>query len=71
MYGRRITFNQSAQAGLREISIDTDTNTISGADEIYIKGVRLSLILNDIYDNFRNLAAVPGNYSRGYHSQWR
>ena len=71
MYGRRITFNQSAQAGLREISIDTDTNTISGANEIYIKGVRLSLILNDIYDNFRNLAAVPGNYSRGYHSQWR
>ena len=71
MYGRRITFNQSAQAGLREISIDTDTNTISGADEIYIKGVRLSYILNDIYDNFRNLAAVPGNYSRGYHSQWR
>lgn len=71
MYGRRITFNQSAQAGLREISIDTDTNTISGADEIYIKGVRLSYILNDIYDNFRNLGAVPGNYSRGYHSQWR
>lgn len=71
MYGRRITFNQSAQAGLREIAIETDTNTISGADEIYIKGVRLSYILNDIYDNFRNLAAVPGNYSRGYHSQWR
>ena len=71
MYGRRITFNQSAQAGLREISIETDTNTIHGIDEIYIKNVRLSLILNDIYDNFRNLAAVPGNYSRGYHSQWR
>ena len=71
MYGRRITFNQSAQAGLREISIDTDTNTISGADEIYIKGLRLSYILNDIYDNFRNLGAVQGNYSRGYHSQWR
>lgn len=71
MYGRRITFNQSAQAGLREIAIETDTNTISGADEIYIKGVRLSYILNDIYDNFRNLGAVPGNYSRGYHNQWR
>lgn len=70
MYGRRITFNQSAQAGLREISIDTDTNTISGADEIYIKGVRLSLILNDIYDNFRNLDH-DGNYKRGYYSRWR
>lgn len=70
MYGRRITFNQSAQAGLREISIDTDTNTISGADEIYIKGVRLSYILNDIYDNFRNLDH-DGNYKRGYYSRWR
>ena len=71
MYGQKITFNQSAQGGLREIAIDTDAHSISGLDEIYIKNVRLSLILNDIYDNFRNLAAVPGNYSRGYHSQWR
>lgn len=71
MYGQRITFNQSAQGGLREVAIDTDAHSISGLDEIYIKNVRLSLILNDIYDNFRNLAAVPGNYSRGYHSQWR
>ena len=70
MYGRRITFNQSAQAGLREIAIETDTNTISGADEIYIKGVRLSYILNDIYDNFRNLDH-DGNYKRGYYSRWR
>ena len=71
MYGQRITFNQSAQDGVKEISINTNTYTLSGLDEIYIKNVRLSLILNDIYDNFRNLAAVPGNYSRGYHSQWR
>ena len=71
MYGRRITFNQSAQGGLRELAIETDTNTISGVDEILIQGVRLSYILNDIYDNFRNLAAVPGNYSRGYYSKWK
>ena len=71
MYGRRITFNQSAQAGLRELTIETDTNTISGVDEILIQGVRLSYILNDIYDNFQNLAAVPGNYSRGYYSKWK
>lgn len=70
MYGRLITFNQSAQAGLREITIETDTNTIKGIDEIYIQGVRLSYILNDIFDNFRNLAAVPGNYSRGYYTNW-
>ena len=71
MYGRRITFNQSAQAGLRELTIETDTNTISGVDEILIQGVRLSYILNDIFENFRNLAAVPGNYSRGYYSKWK
>lgn len=71
MYGGRITFNQSAQKGLREISIDTNTNTIHGIDEILIQGVRLSYILNDIYDNFRNLGAVAGNYSRGYYSKWK
>lgn len=71
MYGRVITFNQSAQGGLREISISTDTNTISGVDEILIQGVRLSYILNDIYDNFRNLGAVAGNYSRGYYQNWK
>lgn len=70
MYGRRITFNQSAQAGLREISINTDTNTITGVDEILIQGVRLSYILNDIYDNFRNLDH-DGNYRRGYYSKWK
>ena len=71
MYGRVITFNQSAQGGLREISISTDTNTISGVDEILIQGVRLSYILNDIYDNFRNLGAVAGNYSRAYYQKWK
>lgn len=70
MYGQRITFNQSAQEGLREISIDTNTNSVYGIDEIYIQNVRLSYILNDIYDNFRNLGAVPGNYSRGYYTNW-
>lgn len=71
MYGRVITFNQSAQPGLKEITVDTTTHTISGVGEILIQGVRLSYILNDIYDNFRNLGAVQGNYSRGYYSKWK
>lgn len=71
MYGQRITFNQSAQAGLKEIAIDTGNHSITGVDEIVIQGVRLSYILNDIYDNFRNLGAVDGNYSRGYYSKWK
>ena len=71
MYGQRITFNQSAQGGLKEIAIDTGNHSITGVDEIVIQGVRLSYILNDIYDNFRNLGAVQGNYSRGYYSKWK
>ena len=71
MYGQRITFNQSAQDGLKEIAIDTGNHSITGVDEIVIQGVRLSYILNDIYDNFRNLGAVAGNYSRGYYSKWK
>lgn len=71
MYGQKITFNQSAQAGLKEIAIDTGNHSITGVDEIVIQGVRLSYILNDIYDNFRNLGAVAGNYSRGYYTKWK
>ena len=71
MYGQRITFNKSAQAGLKEIAIDTGNHSITGVDEIVIQGVRLSYILNDIYDNFRNLGAVAGNYSRGYYAKWK
>lgn len=71
MYGQKITFNISAQPGLKEVSIDTNTHTLAGVDEIVIQGVRLSYILNDIYDNFRNLGAVAGNYSRGYYTKWK
>lgn len=71
MYGQRITFNQSAQGGLREIAIDTDAHSITGLNEVVLKGVYLSKVLDDIYDNFRNLGAVAGNYSRGYYSRWR
>ena len=71
LYGHKVTFNHSAQPGLKEIAIDTTTHTISGVDEILIQGVRLSYILNNIFDNFRNLGAVAGNYSRGYHSKWK
>lgn len=71
MYGKTISFNLSAQPGLKEITVNTSTHTISGVDEIVIQGVRLSYILNDIYDNFRNLGAKAGNYTRGYHDRWK
>ena len=70
-YGQRMDFIQSGQAGLKSLSIDTINRQINEVEEIVLKGVSLSRILDNIYDNFRNLAAVPGNYSRGYYSRWR
>ena len=70
-YGQRMDFIQSGQAGLKSLSIDTINRQINGVEEIVLQGVSLSRILDNIYDNFRNLAAVPGNYSRGYYSRWK
>ena len=70
-YGQRMDFIQSGQNGLKSLSINTINRQIDGVEEIVLKGVSLSQILDNIYDNFRNLAAVPGNYSRGYYSHWR
>ena len=70
-YGQRMDFIQSGQNGLKSLSINTINRQIDGVEEIVLKGVSLSQILDNIYDNFRNLAAVPGNYSRGYYSHWK
>ena len=69
-YGRQMDFIQSGQAGVNSLSINAVERQINGVEEIVIKGALLSKVLNDIYDNFRNLGAVAGNYSRGYYSQW-
>ena len=37
MYGQKITFNISAQPGLKEVSIDTNTHTLAGVDELLFK----------------------------------
>ena len=69
-YGRQMDFIQSGQAGVNSLSINAVERQINGVEEIVIKGALLSKVLDDIYDNFRNLGAVAGNYSRGYYSQW-
>ena len=70
-YGQTMDFMQSGQDGVSSLSINATNRQITGVEEIVIKGVSLSKILDDIYDNFRNLGAVAGNYSRGYYSRWR
>jgi phage minor structural protein len=70
-YGRQMDFIQSGQAGVNSLSINAVERQINGVEEIVIKGALLSKVLDDIYDNFRNLGAVAGNYSRGYYPKWR
>jgi phage minor structural protein, N-terminal domain protein len=70
-YGQTMDFMQSGQAGVNSLSINATNRQITGVEEIVIKGALLSKVLDDIYDNFRNLGAVAGNYSRGYYPKWR
>ena len=70
-YGQTMDFMQSGQDGVSSLSINATNRQITGVEEIILKGVSLSRVLDDIYDNFRNLGAVAGNYSRGYYPKWR
>ena len=70
-YGQTMDFMQSGQDGVTSLSINAINRQITGVEEIVLKGVSLSKVLDDIYDNFRNLGAVAGNYSRGYYPKWR
>lgn len=69
LYGKRIDFIQSGQEGLGSIGFNTDSKTMDGINDIYIKGRSLAAILNNIFDNFRNLDH-DGQYQRGYYSIW-
>lgn len=68
-YGRTMDFMSSSQGG--GVSLNTESRKLFGMDDIVIKGSSLSVILDEIFDNFRNLNGVPGNYSRGYYPNWR
>ena len=68
-YGRTMDFAPSSQGG--GVSLNTESRKLFGMDDIVIKGSSLSIILDEIFDNFRNLNGVPGNYSRGFYPNWR
>lgn len=67
-YGKLMDFIPNSQGG--GVSLNTETRVLSGMNDVTIKGVSLSDILDNIYDNFRNLDH-DGNYSRGYYPRWR
>lgn len=71
MYGRLITFRLSGQENLRETVIDTYTGRMYGIEDIRLGNSSLRQVLDNIFDNFRNLGEVAGNYSRGYYASWR
>ena len=68
-YGKTMDFMPSSLGG--GVSLNTESRKLFGIDDIVIKGSSLSVILDEIFDNFRNLNGVPGNYSRGYYPNWR
>lgn len=68
-YGKTMDFMPSSQVG--GVSLNTESRKLYGMDDIVIKGSSLSIILDEIFDNFRNLNGVPGNYSRGFYPNWR
>lgn len=69
IYGDLVEFMYNANDKL-SVSIDTVTNKLYNIEDIVIRGYSLSHILDDIFDNFNNLNH-DGNYTRGYHGQWR
>lgn len=69
IYGDVIEFMYNAN-DKKSVGIDTVTNKLFNIEDIVIRGYSLSHILDDIFDNFNNLNH-DGNYTRGYHGQWR
>lgn len=69
IYGDLVEFMYNAHDKL-SVAIDTVTNKLYNIEDIVIRGYSLSHILDDIFDNFNNLNH-DGNYTRGYHGQWR
>lgn len=70
IYGDLIEFMYNA-TDPKSIAIDTVTNQIKNIEDIIIKGKNLVKILDNIFDNFRNLDDGR-NYQNGrYYKYWR
>lgn len=69
IYGDRVDFMYNAHDP-KSIWLDNKNNVMWNIQDIVIRGYSLSHILDDIFDNFNNLNH-DGNYTRGFHNQWR
>ena len=71
IYGRKIILMEHGADNSPAVNLDMTKKELIGLEEIYLKGIPLSVILDHIFDNFRNIWDKGGNYSRGYYSKWK
>lgn len=71
LYGKSIEFRQHGADDSPVVQLDMTKKELIGLDNIMIKNIYLSIILDRIFDNFRNIWDKGNTYSRGYYSNWR
>lgn len=71
LYGNKIEFRQHGGDYSPVVTLDMTKKELIGLENIMIKNNSLSGILDNIFDNFRNIWDKGGTYSRGYHPNWR
>ena len=71
LYGKKIEFRQHGADNSPLVTLDMTKKELIGLENIMIKNNSLSNILDNIFDNFRNIWDKGNTYSRGYHPNWR
>ena len=71
LYGKKIEFRQHGGDDSPLVTLDMTKKELIGLENIMLKNNSLSGILDNIFDNFRNIWDKGGTYSRGYHPNWR
>nr|DAO80178.1 MAG TPA: Neck appendage protein [Caudoviricetes sp.] len=71
LYGKSIDFRQHGADNSPVVQLDMVKKELIGLENIMIKNIYLSVILDRIFDNFRNIWDKGNTYSRGYYSNWK
>ena len=71
LYGKSIDFRQHGADSSPVVQLDMVKKELIGLENIMIKNIYLSVILDRIFDNFRNIWDKGNTYSRGYYSNWK
>ena len=71
LYGKSIDFRQHGADDAPVVQLDMVKKELIGLENIMIKNIYLSVILDRIFDNFRNIWDKGNTYSRGYYSNWK